>query len=368
MSKKKKENKKIRNRNGTITLKELIDNGELPQYYHLSDGNTIGGLTMPEEKSNYWKMENQTPNKSYLIKRSPKLTKKGVLVKQNYTRKGYSESGVRRPTSVKLVQGDTIYVAETDYGIYAKGKVIEVMDEPREFLNTEDIVTFFSERDDPIYCFELIKKLKIAKDKNPLAKLYYHEYFISQILLDNVIPLEGELVALKKIQNAFSEIKNQDLVTNLENPNLQINIKISKTIPGALRQRLYSFFNQKHNISAWIDIDHFVPKSIGGPGNIIENLVPVGFSLNRYKSNSVPKGVFEVSCNYAELKPYVKKEYISKKQSMFLRTNQSKEDAKKIISIVNSWEGSDGLDKLKIFYGNILKYHHPEYFKMIKDL
>ena len=45
-----------------------------------------------------------------------------------------------------------------------------------------------------------------------------------------------------------------------------------------------------------------------------------------------------------------------------------KEDAKKIISIVNSWEGSDGLDKLKSFYSSILKYHHPEYFMMIKGL
>ena len=40
--------------------------------------------------------------KSFLIKRSPKLTKKGVLVKQNYTRKGYSESGVRKPSSINL--------------------------------------------------------------------------------------------------------------------------------------------------------------------------------------------------------------------------------------------------------------------------
>ena len=91
-------------------------------------------------------------------------------------------------------------------------------------------MTFFSERNDPIYCFELIKKLKVAKEKNPLAKIYYHEYFINQTLLDNVIPLEGELVELKKIQNAFSEIKNQDLITHIKNPNLQRNIKISTTI------------------------------------------------------------------------------------------------------------------------------------------
>ena len=127
-------------------------------------------------------MEKQK-TKSFLIKRSPKLTKKGVLVKQNYTRKGYSESGVRKPSSINLAEGDFIYVSETDYGIYAKGEVIEVWEKPQEFLNTEDIVTFFYERNDSVYCFELIKKLKVAKEKNPSAKHYYHEYFINQILL-----------------------------------------------------------------------------------------------------------------------------------------------------------------------------------------
>ena len=41
---------------------------------HLKDGNYIGGLTMPKEKSNYFKMEKQK-TKTFLIKRSPKLTK-----------------------------------------------------------------------------------------------------------------------------------------------------------------------------------------------------------------------------------------------------------------------------------------------------
>ena len=57
-------------------------------------------------------MEKQK-TKSFLIKRSPKLTKKGVLVKQNYTRKGYSESGVRKPSSINLAEGDFIYVNDS---------------------------------------------------------------------------------------------------------------------------------------------------------------------------------------------------------------------------------------------------------------
>ena len=48
MSYKKKQNKKIRNRYGTITLKELIDKGECEPFYHLGDGKYIGGLTIPK--------------------------------------------------------------------------------------------------------------------------------------------------------------------------------------------------------------------------------------------------------------------------------------------------------------------------------
>lgn len=49
MSKKKKQNRKIRDSYGTITLKELIDGGVYPPFYHLGDGNYIGGLTVPSK-------------------------------------------------------------------------------------------------------------------------------------------------------------------------------------------------------------------------------------------------------------------------------------------------------------------------------
>lgn len=53
MSKKKEQNIKNRNRHETSTLKDLIDNGVLPQFYHLNDGNYIGGLTMPKDKTDH---------------------------------------------------------------------------------------------------------------------------------------------------------------------------------------------------------------------------------------------------------------------------------------------------------------------------
>ena len=87
MSKKKKQNRKIRNRHGTSTLKELINKGELSQFHHLSDGNYIGGLTMPKEKSNHWKQEDEKP-RSFLIKRNNSFRN---LKKNNFKKKGYFE-------------------------------------------------------------------------------------------------------------------------------------------------------------------------------------------------------------------------------------------------------------------------------------
>jgi len=49
MSKKKKQNRKIRDGFGTVTLKELINKGEVNEFYHLSEVRLIGGLTVPTE-------------------------------------------------------------------------------------------------------------------------------------------------------------------------------------------------------------------------------------------------------------------------------------------------------------------------------
>lgn len=304
----------------------------------------------------------------YLIKRSPKLTDKGFIAKKNNLKKEYSESRIDgNPPSVNLKNGDIIYVAETNYGIYAKCQFFKKWDEPVVFNTIENIFSYFAQKNDIVYCFELMKKLKGAKDKNSKKRLFYHEYVVDQVILDNVIPLEGELEILKN-RTGFTEIKNKKLIHHIENPRPTLNFKIDKSIPNSLRLKLYSFFSKRHNISTIIDIDHFVPKIVGGPGNIIENLIPMGFSLNRYKGHSIPKGLFKVSLDYPELKNHVDVEHMSDDDEMFLRSKRAQEDARLIVSIVNSWSGGDGLLRIKNFYGAILKYHNPEYFDLIKDV
>jgi hypothetical protein len=95
----------------------------------------------------------------------------------------------------------------------------------------------------------------------------------------------------------------------------------------------------------------------------------MGLSLNRAKGNNIPSGLFYVAKTYPKLSKYAKKSYlkihssspcfISKKDIL-----KVKNDASKITELVNSWE----ISKVKTFYGNVLKEHHPKYYELIKTL
>ena len=248
---------------------------------------------MEEEKS-----------KSYLIKRSNSFRD---LKKNNSKKKGYFEITIsknkRNPPSHKLKMQDIIYVAETSGGIYAKGEVIETF--PVDVFSTiEEVLDYSKQFNDDSYWLDKIRlfKDKLSSDSN--YNLRCHQYFINQKLIKRTIPYNGPLkkfdASIKRgLASIFFELKEKDVKYLNENPDYSLKQvkKLDPKIPGDLRLKIYSFFNQNYSIGHLIDVDHFVPKSAGGPGNIIENLVPIGLSLNRYKSDSIPRSFFEVALN-----------------------------------------------------------------------
>lgn len=130
---------------------------------------------------------------------------------------------------------------------------------------------------------------------------------------------------------------------------------------------IYSLLNKEYAIQYWIDIDHFVPKSTGGPGNILENLVPVGMSINRHKNNAVPKGLFETANQHNQLKVYVLKEFLDSKED-FLRATKYKrviEYARKINEYIAR---NFDMKEAKSFYFCVLEKHLPLYAKIIESL
>lgn len=342
---------------------------------HLKDGNYIGGLTMPKEKSNYWKMEDQK-TKSFLIKRSNSFRD---LKKNNSKQKGYFEITIskdkRNPPSHKLKMHDIIYVAETSGGIYAKGKVVETFSVD-VFSTIEEVLDYSKQFKDDSYWLDKIRlfKDKLSSDSN--YKLRCHQYFTNQKLLKRTIPYNGPLkeydASIKRgLASIFFELKEKDVKYLNENPDCSLKQvkKLDPKIPGDLRPKIYSFFNQNYSIGHLIDVDHFVPKSAGGPGNIIENLVPIGLSLNRYKSDSIPRSFFEVALNddFKTIFKVFEKEILKllKNNEKFIRKKDypnSIDLAREMNAVVSEWKK---MDEIKNFYFEVNKKFNPEYVELI---
>ena len=375
MTKKEKKNRKIRDRHGTSTLKELVDKGELSKFYHLSDGSYIGGLTMPKEKSDHWKQKDEKP-RSYLIKRSNSFRD---LKKNNSKKKGYFEITInknkRNPPSYKLKNHDIVYVAETSGGIYAKGEVVESFSVD-VFSTIEEVLDYSKQFKDDSYWLDKIRLFKDKLSSDPNYKLRCHQYFINQKLLKRTIPYNGPLkdydASIKRgLASIFFELKEKDVKYLNENPDYSLKEvkKLDPEIPGDLRLKIYSFFNQNYSIGHLIDIDHFVPKSAGGPGNIIENLVPIGLSLNRYKSDSIPRSFFEVALN----EDFKRKFKVFEKEILKVLKNKEKFLRKKnylnlvdltreMNALVSEWEK---MDEIKKFYFEVNRKFNPEFAELL---
>lgn len=319
-------------------------------------------------------MNNQ---KTFLIKRSPDFVKNGVIIKQNQKNKFFSESGVNMPSSNNLNKGDIIYVSETDYGIYAKGIVDEVF-KPIKFNNTKEIIDYYNDfgENDPNYWFSIIMKLHDNQQKKKNSFIWYHRYKVHLKLLSNIVSLD--CVGLKKLKSRGGQptILDLEIVKNIETPIKNKNLKIQQKIPGELKYKIHSIFNQKLKVSTWIDIDHLVPQSVGGAGNIPENLIPIALEANRFKNNSIPYGLFKITSEQwnklniihpsTKWNIFRKKcEKIILKKAILYNDSIAKNLAREIISLVHDIKD---IDAIKKFYKMILSHHYPNYVEIIKDL
>lgn len=100
--------------------------------------------------------------------------------------------------------------------------------------------------------------------------------------------------------------------------------------------------------------------------------MPIGFSLNRYKNDSIPRSLFEIAgsdtfrSNFIDVQKEVLK--ACRLEDEFIKTNTyplAKELARKITGIVNAW--SD-LNLIKSFYLAVNEKSHLNYGKIIRDM
>jgi len=310
----------------------------------------------------------------YLIRRNSVFTEFKNIQRINSPKKKYSETVIskqdRYPKSVVLKLGDTVYVSESGIGIFASGKVVDgvvqnLSDDILTCYSLEEIIENYNIKKDSSYWTDKLTTFHQRKRKNSNYIFRYHQYFIKQKLLPTIIPFEGPLKRYVQQGYAwsFTELMQEE-VDFIKNPVIPPDAELKLDIPSKLRFELHALFNKKINVSHWIDIDHLVPKSIGGPGNIKENLVPISFSLNRYKSNSIPVNFFQVAKQELDLNLTTDiKELISANENLInIRRNSAIYDEAKMI---NSVVWSKGIVFAKYFYGKIMQNNYPEYYRII---
>lgn len=318
---------------------------------------------------------------SYLIKRNVDFTNNGFIKKSNSKNKGFIETRISNIQTTPLPKGfkvdDTIYVAENQIGIYAMGSVKEI-NNPHHILRINEFMKLIEKKGDEVYWMSRLKKyFNNTKDLEKTSKfLNVQEYFIDQKLLERTIPLSGVLERLSVQGLASSIIKlSEEEVAFINNPKFIATSEFKSDIPSSLRMDIYAYVNRSYSVQHFIDIDHLVPRSVNGPGNIIENLVPIGLGINRYKSDDVPIGFFLVAKEYGLSKMFnenyikdINKLYITRKKKDDSDNEQKDgkflEEARDIIEYVKN---KYSVEDVKRFFRKILEYHYPEYAKTISD-
>jgi hypothetical protein len=251
----------------------------------------------------------------------------------------------KSPIGSKVKSGDTIFVAQNGYAVFGKGVVDQVLN--FEFHSLQEFVQYAMHKsnvDDKLYW---LAKFKIYSEKLPVSVIKGFEYnLIGTESFDFIIPLEKRFLE----QQSWYYLEDDFTLTI---PSHSKNITLH--IPSKIREDIYHKYKivSKEHI---IDIDHFVPRSIGGPGNIIENLIPISVSINRRKSNHVPAKLLDLAEDFGlkKLKGF------TLSHDKFYSTRDSLTLAKEIVQKINEQE----ISEIKNTYKIIRDFHYP-YLKNI---
>lgn len=245
------------------------------------------------------------------------------------------------PAGSKVKKDDNIYMAQNGYAIYGKGVVDKII--KNEFLTISDFLYYiFHEsniKDDNYW----IMKLKQYSEKKSTPKIKVLEFKLKNTeSFDFKIPLEKRFLTQQTWFYLEDDFK-------LKVPSIDVNL--TTHIPSKIRAQVYHNFKILSNEHI-IDIDHFVPKDIGGPGNIIENLIPISASINRTKSNKVPSKLLDLANDFGIKRP---KKLIVSHDKFYSQATEEFKLASKIVEKINN----QSIIKLRETYKIIRDFHFP---------
>jgi hypothetical protein len=288
----------------------------------------------------------------HLIKRNQELNG-NVGKKQKEGLHWYIQTSLsKKPVGSKSKVDDLLYIYEVGYGVWAQG-TIKLVEEVVELNSINDVIKFSLNdtkyQNKSYWGQEILTKLGDKLEDN--FKYFVLQIQVDQKFLDNVISLDPSKPELKS-QNSWITLNNPiDFYSYTSE-------QLSPIISPKLRTQIQIKFNSISRDFVY-DIDHFVPQSVGGPGSIEENLIPLSFSVNRWKSNRIPSGLFYFASDFNEVKS-VNSKFLNKKlcsHEIFYFDNDAIKDAKLIISIINSLD----LVRIKSFYKSVRSFHFPNY-------
>ena len=141
----------------------------------------------------------------------------------------------------------------------------------------------------------------------------------------------------------------------------ETNLELHENIPSALRLKIFDLCSLDAD-TAYYDIDHFVPKSVGGPGNIIENLQPIGSSINRTKGDKVPSALFALAKEIGILKTLGISRKLPEKPRFF-SDGVARSDARKITSYIALHLS---LPDAREFYAEVRRRHRKAIDKILR--
>jgi len=247
-----------------------------------------------------------------------------------------------RPVGSKIKINDEVLIAENNYGIFGKGFVSKI--KHTEFKSLTEFINYAlhkSKIKDNDYWLKKIKTYSKEVQKNDILKLL--EFKLENTKqFDIVYPLE---------KTHMFRSPWYILEDDFELKASKTNTILTKHIPTSIRQKVYHKFKIKATEHI-IDIDHFVPKSLGGPGNIIENLIPISPSLNRKKSDHVPSKLFSVGKEKFNIS--LPKKFVENHDAFYSHPKDLK-IAKKIIGKINE----RSFEEIKNIYLSIRNFHFP---------
>lgn len=188
------------------------------------------------------------------------------------------------PSGSRSEEGDCVYVAENGYAIFASSTLTRRKPIAR-VRGLEEFVRYALKETDVQDDAYWMGKMRSYAHRKGDFEICIFEYYLDEIVqFDRVVPLEGRFLS----QAAWYYLDGE-----LDIEASQEHLVLTQHIPTRLREEVYHRYKLVSTDHV-IDVDHFVPASIGGAGNVFENLVPISASINRRKSNRVPSRLFEV--------------------------------------------------------------------------